>query len=166
VVLGLAHLYAEALEEAGGHAAGELGVGVDAGADRRAAEGYLGKVRLGFLDPLYAALYLAGVAPELLAEADGGGVLEVGAAGLDDVVELDGLLFEGRLELFEGRKEVPFDGDEGREVDGGRDHVVGRLPHVDVVVGVDGRLGAELAVEQLYGAVGDYLVGVHVGGGA
>ena len=35
-----------------------------------------------------------------------------------------------------------------------------------MIVGVDGGLAAELAAEQLDGAVGDDLVGVHVGLGA
>jgi hypothetical protein len=50
-------------------------------------------------------------------------------------------------------------------VDGRRDDVVGGLAHVDVVVRVDGALGAELAAEHLDRAVRDDLVGVHVGGG-
>ena len=48
-------------------------------------------------------------------------------------------------------------------MDGRRDHVVGALAHVDVVVGVYGRLGADLTAQNLDGAVADHLVGVHVG---
>ena len=60
------------------------------------------------------------------------------------------------------------DGDlaRGRDVHGGRKGVVRRLAHVDVVVRMHRRLGAELAAEQLVGAVGDDLVDVHVGLGA
>ena len=49
--------------------------------------------------------------------------------------------------------------------DGG-EGVVGGGGHVDVVVGVDGLLGAHGATEDLNGTVGDDLVGVHVGLGA
>ena len=49
------------------------------------------------------------------------------------------------------------------DVHGGREGVVGRLRHVDVVVGVDRLLGAHHAAGQLDGPVGDDLVGVHVG---
>ena len=53
-------------------------------------------------------------------------------------------------------------GDAG-DVHGGREGVVARLAHVHVVVGMDGRLGAHLAAEQLDGAVRDHLVHIHVG---
>ena len=43
-----------------------------------------------------------------------------------------------------------------------REHVVGRLSHVDVIVGVDARVGALRLAEDLAGAVGEHLVGVHV----
>ncbi len=52
VVLGLAHLDAEARAELLGYPARELGVGVDAGADGRAAEGDLGKVASRLLQAL------------------------------------------------------------------------------------------------------------------
>jgi hypothetical protein len=45
------------------------------------------------------------------------------------------------------------------------DDVVRGLAHVDVVVGVDGLFGAEIAAHCLYCTVRDDLVGVHVGGG-
>ena len=60
--------------------AGEVDVGVDAGADGGAAEGEFAEVGFEFLEAFDAVLDLAGVAAEFLAEADGGGVLQVGAA--------------------------------------------------------------------------------------
>ena len=94
VVLGLAHLDAEAGAQTLGHPLGELGVGIDAGADSRAAESYLGELVHCFVDARDAALYLARIALELLAETDRGGVLEMRPACLYDVVELSSLLFE------------------------------------------------------------------------
>jgi hypothetical protein len=140
-------------------------VGVDAGADGRAAEGNFGEVFAGLLYALDAALDLPRVAEELLPETNRGGVLEVRPPGLDHGVELDGFVSEGVTQLVERWQEVALDGDEGGEVDGCRDNVVGGLAAVDVVVGVDGVLGAELSAQDLHGPVGDDLVGVHVGRG-
>ena len=47
-----------------------------------------------------------------------------------------------------------------------RDHVVGRLSHVDVIVGVDLVVGALRAAKHFRGAIGQHLVGVHVVRGA
>ncbi|EMA65853.1 30S ribosomal protein S5 [Halorubrum kocurii JCM 14978] len=143
----------------------ELGVGVEAGPDRGAAEGELAEVRLnalGALDPLRG---LGAVAAELLPEPDGGRVLEVRPAGLDDAVERRLLRLQLGVERFERRHEVLLDGLERRDVHRGRDHVVRGLPVVDVVVRVDDPV-ADLRARDLGGAVGDDLVGVHVRGGA
>ena len=48
---------------------------------------------------------------------------------------------------------------------GGGDDVVARLAEIDVVVGMDPLLARRRA-EKLGGAIGDHLVGVHVGAGA
>ena len=50
-----------------------------------------------------------------------------------------------------------------RDMHRGRESVVRRLAHIDVIVGMNRILGAELAGEQFVGAVGDHLVDVHVG---
>ena len=63
--------------------------------------------------------------------------------------------------------ELLLDRLERRDVDGRGDHVVGRLAHVDRVVGVDRDLAAaDAVVELLVGDARDHLVGVHVGRGA
>ena len=140
-------------------------MGVDARADGGAAEGDLGQLGGGVLEAPDGALGLAGVAAELLAEADGRGVLQVRAAGLDDGPELFRLGLQRRLQLLQRGGEVLLDGGEGGDVDGRRDDVVGGLAHVDVIVGVHEAVAA-VAAEELGGAVGDDLVGVGVGGGA
>ncbi len=61
--------------------------------------------------------------------------------------------------------ERAFDPFEGGQVDGGGNGVVAGLAAVDVVVGMD-EFAAALAAEQFDGAIGDDLVGVHVGRGA
>src|SRR5882762_1454002 len=50
-----------------------------------------------------------------------------------------------------------------RDVHGGGEGVVRRLRQVDVIVGMDGLLAAECATRELDGAIGDHLVGIHVG---
>ncbi|KAI3478944.1 hypothetical protein L1887_59065 [Cichorium endivia] len=150
----------------GGDLLVKANVGVEAGADGGAALGELREARQDGLDAEDGVVDLLDVAGELLAEGERRGVLEVGASDLDDVVELGALLVEGGAEVLEGGDEVVGDlGDRG-DVHGGGEGVVGGLAHVDVVVGVDGVLAAELAAEDLDGAVADDLVDVHVGLGA
>jgi hypothetical protein len=52
------------------------------------------------------------------------------------------------------------------DVHGRGEGVVRALAHVDVIVGMHGLLGAHFAPQHLDGAVGDHLVGIHVGLGA
>ena len=52
------------------------------------------------------------------------------------------------------------------DVHRGREAVVGRLALVDMIVGMDRRLAAARAGQDLVGPAGDHLVGVHVGLGA
>lgn len=53
-----------------------------------------------------------------------------------------------------------------RQAQGGGIGVVGGLGAVDVVVGMAILVFAFLVAHYFQGSVGDYLVGVHVGGGA
>ena len=140
-------------------------MGVDAGADRRASQGYLGQGLLRPLHPLNAVPGLSGITQEFLAEAHRRGVLQMSAAGLDYRPELLGLLFELTSQVLQTRNQVLLDRQQGGQVDRGGDDVVGRLPHVDVVVGVY-QPRAKVAAQQLAGPVGDDLVGVGVGGSA
>ena len=103
----------------------------------------------------------SGVGGEFLAEAHGDGVHHVGAAGFQDVVELFALVVEGGDEAVERGVEL-FQFEQRGQAHGGGEDVVGGLAVVDVVVGMRVLVLAELAAEQLGGAVGDDLVGVHV----
>jgi hypothetical protein len=90
----------------------------------------------------------------------------VGAADLDDIGELDRLGVQRVPQGPDRRHQTPGDLLDGRDVHRRRERVVRRLRHVDVVVGVDGGLRAELAAGQLDGPVRDHLVHVHVRLGA
>ena len=112
-----------------------------------------------------APLHGQAVGGELLAQADGHGVLQVRAGALDDGVELAALLGQGLGQAVGGGGDLAAQR-QGRQVHGRREGVVGRLAHVDVVVGMDGLVRAEGLAEGLVGAVRQDLVGVHVEGGA
>ena len=88
------------------------------------------------------------------------------AADLDDPGELLALLLQRVLQMRQRRIEQPRDLLGRRDVHRGREAVVRRLAHVDVIVGMHRRFRAELAAEHFVGAVGDHLVDVHVGLGA
>ena len=103
----------------------------------------------------------------LVADRQGNGVLEVRAADLHDVLpQASRLLLDGAREPLDLGQEVPLDLEHGGDVHRGREGVVRRLRHVDVVVRVNRRLAPELAAEQLDRAVRDDLVHVHVRLGA
>lgn len=140
--------------------------GVEAGTDGSTTLSEVAQTGKSRLNTEDTVLELSNVTRELLAEGQGSGILQVGTANLDDLVESLLLLVHGVLEAAQGREELLLDLENGGNVHGGREGVVGRGGHVDVVVGVDGLLGAHLAAQDLDGAVGDYLVGVHVGLGA
>ena len=123
-------------------------------------EAQVGEAGLNALD---VAIQLGDVAGELLAQSEGSGILQVGTANLDQVLELLDLLLQSVAQGLEGGQEGVLELDNGGNVHDGREGVVGGGRHVDVVVGVDGLLGTHGAAHDLNGAVGDDLVGVHVG---
>ena len=142
-----------------GHLAAELSGGIQAGTGCGTADGELAQAREGSLNALDAELHLAGVAAELLAQGDWGGVHEVGAAGLDDVREFLRLLGQGLVQDLQARDEVIDGSFRSRHVGSGGEGVIGGLAHVDVIVRVN--LYALLMHQG-----GDDLVGVHIGRGA
>ena len=135
---------------------GELRVGVEPGARGRAAQRDLGGAAQSVAHPVTPERDLRCVAAELLAERDRDRIHHVRAARLHHVGPLAGLAFEGSGQALERRKQLAGDGIHGGQVHRAREHVVGRLAHVHVVVGV--RLVA--------GEVGDHLVRVRVRGRA
>ncbi len=139
---------------------------VEAGADGGAAEGDFVKIRQGHLDAFDVLADLVRVRRELLAEGQRHCIHQMGAADLDDVRKLVGLGSQNVPKVAHRRQELVDDAFDGRNMHRGWERVVGGLPPVDVVVWVDGVFGADLAARELYGAVRDHLVGVHVGLGA
>ena len=87
----------------------------------------------------------------------------MGAPDLDDFGEGLGLAVERGVQMLQRRNEPMRYFLSGGDMHRGRKHVVRRLAHIDVIVGMDRRLGAARAAEDLVGAIGDHLVDVHVG---
>jgi len=100
---------------------------------------------------------------EFLAQGHGYGVLKLGASHLDDVVELPGFAPEGAGQTFEFADQFAVAKSQG-DVKRGGIGVVGGLGGVDVIVRVAVLVLALLFSPEFDGAVGDHLVGVHVGG--
>jgi hypothetical protein len=147
----------------GNDARREVGRGVEAGADRRPADGELGEMGTRMLDACDAVPNDAGIAAEFLAERDRHRVLQMRAAGFHHVGELPRFLLERVGEHPQRRNEMTFDAAQCGNVQRGGKDVVRALPHVHMIVRVHQRMIAALAAEQLDGAVGDHFVGVHVG---
>ena len=115
----------------------------------------------GRLDALDAAAHSRGVRAHLLAERDGHGVLQVRAAHLQHILELDGLLLELVGEAAERREEahrflVQAD------LDARRERVVRRLRHVCVIVRRDDVIAAFRLADHLERAVRKDFVHIHV----
>jgi hypothetical protein len=149
-----------------GNALGEALEAVQAGTDGGSTLGQHAQTGKGRLDALNAVLELGNVARELLAEGQGSSVLQVSATNLDDLLECLALGLDGVLEGDQRRQERLLEVENGGDVHDSGEGVVGGGAHVDVVVGVDRLLAAHGAAENLNGAVGNDLVGVHVGLGA
>ena len=102
------------------------------------------------------------VAGPLLADGERGGVLEVSAADLHDRVPLAGLLVQGLLQALESRDGLLDRHLVGGDVHRSREGVVGGLPHVHVIIRVDGLLRAERAADELDASIRHDLIHVHV----
>ena len=110
---------------------------------------------------------LRGIAGKFLAERERRRILGMGAADLDDAMRTALVLASSApcRCVSAGRSRCAISCAAAICMAVGK-AVVRRLAHIDVIVGMDRRLGAELAAELFVGAVGDHLVDVHVGLGA
>ncbi len=113
-----------------------------------------------------AALDLLGVPGKLLPQPDRRRVHQMRAADLDHVPELARFRAQRLVKLLQRGHQLVLQRLGRGDVDRRRDHVVARLPHVDVVVRMDGPLRADGLPGELRAAVRQHLVGVHVRAGA
>ena len=142
-------------------AAAELIAGIESGAHRGRTKVHLFQLLRRARHIVGAALDAGGVAAELLSERHRHGILKMRAADFEDGCELTGLLVQGRRQcprcVYKGGVSEQQGDTRGR-----REHVVGGLSHVDVIVGVHQAVLAFGSAEQLAGPVGEHLVDVHV----
>ena len=136
---------------------------VQARTDGRAAQGQFIQVRQRGTHVALAMVQLRHIARELLAQRERGGVLQVGAADLDDAIEVFRLLRQRGAQLGNGGQQAVRERLHGRHVHGGGEHIVARLAAVHIVVGVHQAAFATLATQQFARAVGQHLVDIHVG---
>ena len=106
MVVGLVDVDSRQLRELLARQPSKLGVGVDAGADRRAAQRQRRQLVLRHQQSVERPLDEPRIALELLSQPDGGGIHQVGAAGLDDCVELHCLRLERRLQREQRRQQL------------------------------------------------------------
>jgi hypothetical protein len=145
------------------HPGAEFRMGVQAGADRGAADRQRMYCRQCCDDGRAGQRELGGVAGEFLAQRQRRGILQMGAADLDDVGEGDRLVGQLRVQRVECRHQRAPDGVGGGHVHGRREHVIRRLAHVHIVVRVQRARLAAVAAHQLRAAVGQHLVHIHIG---
>ena len=110
---------------------------VQPGADRGAAKGKLAQDFDRFFGATPGIGDLLGVTGKFLAEPDRRRIHQMGAADLDNIPEFFRLCVQRSLQLRQARDQAILQLFRRADVNGGRDHVVARLPHVDVVVRVD-----------------------------
>src|SRR5688500_5103756 len=137
------------------------GLDVNASADSAAANPEIAQVISGFDDSLERAPERSGVTAELLSEADRHRVLQMRAAGFEHSVEFFCLRFERSDQVTDRLLESAQLG-ETRQPNRRRNHVIGRLRHVDVIVRVHGSISPPLLAEYLVRAISEDLVAVHV----
>ena len=77
------------------------------------------------------------VAGEFLSESHRRRVHQMRAPNLHDVPEFFGLGFEGAVQFFQSRNQMVLQFLGGADVNRRGNHVVARLPHVDVIVGMN-----------------------------
>ena len=102
------------------------------------------------------------VAGEFLPEPDRRRIHQMSAADLDDVPKFLRLRVERAVQFFQRRHETIFQLFGRADVNGGWDHVVARLAHVDVIVRMNGLARADRFAGELAAAVRDHFVRVRV----
>ena len=143
----------------------KLGMRIHPRAYRRPPQRHLRQRRLGPAHAGYAVLRLPRVAAELLPQPHRRGVLQMRPPRLDDRPELVRLLLQRRPQRLQRRPQILLHPQQRRQVNRRRNHIVGRLPQVHLVVGMN-QPRPQVAPQQLRSPVGDNLVGVGIGGSA
>src|SRR5690349_16532700 len=105
---------------------------IDSGADGGAAQRKGAQVFCEVVEARDGLLDLRSVAAEFLAQPNGGGVLKMSAADLDDLAKCIGLGPQRRLEFLEGWNQSMYDAIQSGKMDGARNNIVARLAFIDM----------------------------------
>ena len=145
------------------HAAVPADARVQAGSYCRAALCQFVDFGQNLVNPQYSLADLMGISAEFLPQRQGGGILGMGAADLDDVLELHRLVDQGGMQLCQtGQQDIACHHADGH-MHRRRKGVVGTLAHVHVVIGVNRFFRSHHPAQHFNRAVRDHLVRVHVG---
>lgn len=137
--------------------------GVESRADGGTSLGQLSQVRQDELDPFQVPVELGNISAEFLAQGQGGGILQMSSANLDNLVKGLSLHLQGISQPGQGGDEPLLEIEDGGDVHDGGERVVGAGRHVDVVVGVDWFLASHFPSKNFDCSVGDDFVGIHIG---
>ncbi len=105
-----------------------------------------------------------GIGAKLLTQAHRYGILQMGAAGFNHIIKLDGFGLQGSAQILQHSQQF-IQPPKAAQPQCGGNHIVGGLRHVDVVIGMDSVL-AQLPTQDLSGPVGDDFVDIHIVTGA
>ena len=165
-VVGLHQRQAELVRQQGRDPGAELRMRVQAGAHGRAAQRQGVHRAQRMAQAVAAQAELGHITAQLLAQGDGGGVLQVGAADLDDAGERLCLGGQGVAQGGQRRQQAAPGLQRHGDVHGAGERIIGRLPQVHLVVRMHRVLCRQAALQRLRGQVGHDLVHVHVALGA
>ena len=140
-------------------------IGIDGSTDGGAAHIHMHQLIVDVTDAVEVSFHYGTVCAELLTQTDRDGILHLGTAHFQDMVELFLFFAQGadQSRQLEDHVLQQFD---GGDLAGGGDHVVGGLRHIYMVIGMNDGVVAFFAAQNLDGTVGDHFVGVHVERGA
>ena len=153
---------ARQLGDLGRDLAAEIRRRVEAGADGGPPGRQFEQTRLGGADAPQRVADLLRPSRPLLPDGQRHGVLQMRPPDLDDIAPFIRLRFDRAASASALRQQMLLDFQHGGDVHRGREGIVRRLAHVDVIVRMHRRFAADLAAEQLDGAVRQHLVDVHV----
>ena len=97
-------------------------------------------------------------AADFLAKRNGGSILQVGTTGFYNALVFFFQPFEGVHQQVDGGEQFVLDSQHGGDMHRGGEGIVGRLAHIDVVIGVEQFFSCDFVAP-----IGDYFVGVHIG---
>ena len=116
------------------HFAGKIDVPVQTGANGGAAKREFAQNVDRFFGALFSVGDLLRVTGKLLAESHWRRIHQMRPPNLDNVPKFLRFHVERDAQLFQRRHQMILQLFGGADVNGGRDHVVARLPHVDVII--------------------------------